>query len=186
MIYGYARVSSRDQNLATQLAALKQFGVDKIFQEKVSGVKKERKEFAKLMEQAKEGDTIVVARMDRLARSLKHLMDIAENLQERNIELVTLDYNFDTRTPTGKMLFQIIGAVAEWERAMLLEKQRDGIDQAMKSGKRWGREKKWEKKNFEKAVKDYLDGETVSEICKSYNLPRSTFYKFLKDEGIER
>lgn len=186
MIYGYARVSSKDQNLATQLQALKKFGIDRIFQEKVSGVAKERKELENLMNVLEEGDTIVVARMDRLARSLRHLMQIVEDLQERNVELVTLDYNFDTRTPTGVMLFQIIGAVVEWERSMLKEKQRAGIEQAKREGKKLGREKKWEKKNFERAVKDYLAGDTVGQICDTYNLPRSTFYKFLKDEGIVR
>lgn len=101
MIYGYARVSSKDQNQDTQFAALFKFGVDEIVNEKISGVAKQRPELDKQLDKLESGDTIVVIRMDRLGRSSRQLIELVEDFEARNINLVILDMNIDTRTPTG-------------------------------------------------------------------------------------
>ncbi|MEB4816091.1 recombinase family protein [Bacillus toyonensis] len=180
MIRGYARVSSNDQNLDTQIEALENFGVDVIYQEKVSGVSEKRPELENLLHNLQEGDTVVVARMDRLARSLKHMLELVEDLERRSVHLVSLDYNFDTRTATGKMLFHIIGAVAEWERELLKEKQKAGLDIAKKKGVQLGRPRKYGRKHegMDYAIKLYEEGDhTIRKICNITQVSRSALYR---------
>lgn len=180
MIRGYARVSSNDQNLDTQIEALTKFGVERIYKEKVSGVSEKRPELESLLDDLQEGDTVVVARMDRLARSLKHMLELVENLENRNVHIVSLDYNFDTRTATGKMLFHIIGAVAEWERELLKEKQKAGLDIAKQKGVQLGRPRKYGRKHegMDHAIKLYEEGKhTIRKICNITQVSRSALYR---------
>lgn len=187
MIRGYARVSSNDQNLDTQIEALENFGVDVIYQEKVSGVSEKRPELENLLHNLQEGDTVVVARMDRLARSLKHMLELVEDLERRNVHLVSLDYNFDTRTATGKMLFHIIGAVAEWERELLKEKQKAGLDIAKKKGVQLGRPRKYGRKHegMDHAIKLYEEGNhTIRKICNITQVSRSALYREINKRNL--
>ncbi|ARJ25690.1 resolvase (plasmid) [Bacillus mycoides] len=187
MIRGYARVSSNDQNLDTQIEALQKFGVEIIYQEKVSGVSEKRPELARLLDNLQIGDTVVVARMDRLARSLKHILELVEDLERRNVHLVSLDYNFDTRTATGKMLFHIIGAVAEWERELLKEKQKAGLDIAKKKGVQLGRPRKYGNKHegMDHAIELYTKGEnTIRKICNITQVSRSALYREINKQNI--
>ncbi|WP_305928002.1 recombinase family protein [Bacillus mycoides] len=187
MIRGYARVSSNDQNLDTQIEALTKFGVERIYQEKVSGVSEKRPELENLFNDLQVGDTVVVARMDRLARSLKHMLELVEDLERRNVHLVSLDYNFDTRTATGKMLFHIIGAVAEWERELLKEKQKAGLDIAKKKGVQLGRPRKYGNKNegMDHAIELYTKGEnTIRKICNITQVSRSALYREINKQNI--
>ncbi|MGE6619297.1 recombinase family protein [Bacillus thuringiensis] len=187
MIRGYARVSSNDQNLDTQIEALQKFGVEIIYQEKVSGVSEKRPELAHLLDNLQIGDTVVVARMDRLARSLKHMLELVEDLERRNVHLVSLDYNFDTRTATGKMLFHIIGAVAEWERELLKEKQKAGLDIAKKKGVQLGRPRKYGSKHegMDHAIELYTEGEnTIRKICNITQVSRSALYREINKRNI--
>ncbi|MBY7115375.1 recombinase family protein [Bacillus sp. 17RED48] len=187
MIRGYARVSSNDQNLDTQIEALQKFGVEIIYQEKVSGVSEKRPELARLLDNLQIGDTVVVARMDRLARSLKHMLELVEDLERRNVHLVSLDYNFDTRTATGKMLFHIIGAVAEWERELLKEKQKAGLDIAKKKGVQLGRPRKYGNKHegMDHAIELYTKGEnTIRKICNITQVSRSALYREINKQNI--
>lgn len=140
MLVGYARVSSKEQNLDPQLAALKAAGCEKIFSEKVSGAKDDRVELGKCLKFLNRGDTLVVYKFDRLGRSLKHLVNTVMDLNERGVSLVVTTLAIDTRTPTGKLLFGIIAAVAEFERSMIRERQEAGIKAAKARGVRFGRQ----------------------------------------------
>ncbi|MGF6949821.1 DNA invertase Pin-like site-specific DNA recombinase [Neobacillus sp. B4I6] len=185
MIYGYARVSSKDQNLDTQFAALSKFGVDEIVHEKISGVSKQRPELDKLLDKLESGDTIVVIRMDRLGRSSRQLIELVEDFEARNINLVILDMNIDTRTPTGKFFLTIMAGFAEMERTILKEKQRNGIEIAKSKGVYEGRPKKYHKKHagLKHAIELYkLNKYTVKEITGMTSVSRSALYRALKEQ----
>lgn len=139
-IIGYARVSTTEQNITTQIEALNAAGCEKIFQEKVSGAKRERPELDLMLDYVREGDTVVCTKLDRIARGVKDLWDIIDNLQKKGVGFRTLNNSdVDTTTATGKLMLSILGAVAEFEREMMLERQRDGIAVAKAEGKYTGR-----------------------------------------------
>lgn len=140
MIIGYARTSTLDQEagLEAQLRDLGAAGCEKIFSEKVSSVA-QRQQLEAALEFAREGDTIVVTKLDRLARSMGNLMDITRELERKGVALRILAMNFDTNTPTGKLMLTVFGGVAQFEREMMLERQREGIAKAKAEGKYKGR-----------------------------------------------
>lgn len=157
MNIAYVRVSTVEQNEARQIEALEKYNIEKWFKEKVSGKNTERKELKNMLEFAREGDTIYVLDFSRLARSVKDLLDITEKLKEKNINLISLKENLDTSTPTGKLLLTMIGAIDEFERANLLERQREGIAIAKKKGLYKGRQpSKIDKDLFEDAYNQYM------------------------------
>ena len=135
----YVRVSTVEQNEARQIEALEKHDIDKWFTEKVSGKNTKRPQLQKMLEFVREGDTIYIHDLSRLARSTKDLLDIVEQLQAKGVHLVSNKENIDTNTPTGKLMLTMIGAIAEFERANLLERQREGIAIAKKQGKYKGR-----------------------------------------------
>lgn len=135
MRLGYARVSSFDQNLQRQLEALEKYDIQKWFIEKISGKNTDRPELQKLLSFAREGDTIYIHDFSRLARSTKDLLEIVETLSSKGIHLVSNKENIDTATPTGKLMLTMIGAINEFERLNLLERQREGIAIAKREGK---------------------------------------------------
>ena len=134
---GYARVSTTGQSLDTQLEALS--GCEKIFREKVSGAKDDRPELQAMLEFVREGDTVFVTKLDRLARNTRHLLEISEYLQEKGVALNILNIGINTATPTGKLMLTMIGAIATFEREMMLERQAEGIALAKLKGKYKGR-----------------------------------------------
>jgi DNA invertase Pin-like site-specific DNA recombinase len=136
---GYARVSTQDQNLDAQLHLLTEAGVDKAFQEKASGVKEDRPQLTALMDYVRDGDTVVVCKLDRIARSTKHLLTIADTLEKKGVEFLVLNINLDTSTPTGKLMLTMLGAIATFEREMILERQLEGIREAKNKGMYKGR-----------------------------------------------
>ena len=140
MLVGYCRTSTIDQNygLTAQIEALKSEGADKIFSEQVSSVAP-RPQLDAALEYCREGDVLVVTKLDRLARSIQHLWKIVGQLEEKKIELRILDLNLDTSTPTGRLMLSMMGALAQFEREMLLERQREGIERAKAEGKFKGR-----------------------------------------------
>ena len=138
-VVGYARVSTREQNIEPQIAALKAAGCCKIFQEKRSGVDTERVELAALLEYVRPGDVVVCTKLDRLARSTSHLLAIAKELEDKDVGLRILNSPIDTTTPQGELLLTILGAIATFERELMLERQRDGIEAAKAAGKYKGR-----------------------------------------------
>ena len=139
MLLGYARVSTDQQDHALQLDALAKAGCDRVFTETASGIKTDRIELARLLEVSRAGDTLVVWRLDRLGRSLKHLIDLSEQLQQRGIGLRSLTEAIDTTTPTGRFLFSLLGALACMEREVLVERTRAGLAAAAARGRKGGR-----------------------------------------------
>lgn len=136
---GYARVSTLEQNLDAQLEQLQAAGVDRIYQEKASGVYKDRPELTAMLDYVREGDTVVCCKLDRIARSTKHLLKISEALESKGVAFRVLNINLDTSTPTGKLMLTMLGAIATFEREMMLERQREGIARAAAEGKYKGR-----------------------------------------------
>lgn len=184
---GYARVSSTDQNLATQLEQLKKYGVDEIVQEKITGIAVNKK-LNKLIESLVEGETLIVTRMDRLGRNTIQLLQLVEILSVRNVHLVILDMNIDTRTHTGKFFLTIMAGFSELERNVIKEKQRAGVELAKKAGKFKGRPVRFTDRNpkLQHAVQMYKDGKTVKEITNITGLGRSTLYRKLQEMRIDR
>lgn len=140
MIVGYARTSTTDQmaGFEAQVAQLRQHGCEKIFQEQVSAVK-QRDKLDAALEFVREGDIFVVTKLDRLARSTNHLLDIVDHLRSKKVTLRILNIGLDSENPTGKLMLTMLGAIAEFEREMMLERQRDGIAAAKEQGKYKGR-----------------------------------------------
>lgn len=140
-LVGYARTSTQDQKagLEAQLRDLETAGCTKVFHEEVSSASKKRPELDRALEYLREGDTLVVTKLDRLARSVADLVKITEDLKETGVGLRVLDLNLDTATPTGKLMVHLLGAIAEFERELMLERQREGIAKAKADGKYKGR-----------------------------------------------
>lgn len=139
MKIGYCRVSTQDQNLDLQRRALREVGVEKVFADKVSGTVKEREGLAELLGFARAGDCVVVWRLDRLARSLKDLIAIAGELERRGVQLISLTEAIDTTSTTGRLFFHIFGALAEFERNLIAERTKAGLDAARSRGRSGGR-----------------------------------------------
>jgi len=139
MKIGYARVSRQDQNLELQTDALNVAGVEKIYQDRLSGAKADRAGLNQMLENLRAGDTVIVWRLDRLARSLPHLLEIAADLESREIQLISLTEKIDTTTPTGRLVFHIFGSIAEFERNLIRERTTAGLDAARARGKLGGR-----------------------------------------------
>lgn len=139
MLIGYARVSTKDQDLTGQLEKLTAAGCTKIFEEKKSGVDRDREQLALMMDSVRDGDTVVCCKLDRIARSTQHLLEIAETLQAAGVGLRILGTDIDTTTSTGKLMLTMLGAIATFEREIMLERQRDGIELAKLAGKYKGR-----------------------------------------------
>ncbi|WP_408011321.1 recombinase family protein [Pseudalkalibacillus sp. A8] len=184
MIYGYARVSTQDQNLDSQIEQLTKYEVDEIVQEKISGVSKQKPQLDELLPKLTSGDTLVVTRMDRLGRNTVQLLQLVEELQERNIHFVILNLGIDTRTPTGKFFLTVMAAFSELDREMIKEKQRSGIKLAKQKGKYRGRVKKYTDKHpgINHAIElRKTTNKTVKEICTITGVSQAAFYRKLKE-----
>ena len=174
MKIGYARVSTKDQNLDLQIDALGRAGCDVIFEEHISGTKSDRPELLKALHLLKAGDTLVVYKLDRLTRSLKHLLEISQILQERRANLQSTTNEIDTTTAMGKCYFQIIDAIAEMERGLILERTMAGLAAARKSGKKLGRRQKADPKSIKALVNS---GIAPMEVCRQLKVSRATVYR---------
>lgn len=181
---GYARVSTKDQNLALQKDALKKEGCKLIFEEKASGIKSDRPELLRMIEQLREGDIIIIWKLDRLGRSLRDLVNLVKKIQSKGAELKSLNDAIDTTTAQGKLAFHLFAALAEFERDIISERTKAGLEAARARGRKGGRPKGLSKEAQDKAIiakSLYEQGEmSVTEICKYIDIARSTFYKYLK------
>ena len=175
---GYARVSTQDQNLDLQRDALEKAGCGRIYVEHISGGSSARPELDKTMETLREGDTLIVWRLDRLGRSLKHLIELVNELEQRKIGLRSLTESMNTTTSGGKLIFHIFGALSEFERNLIRERTQAGLAAARARGRRGGRPLALDEKKREIAVRLYNEKEhTVKEICQImdiYQNPRFT------------
>lgn len=177
MNIGYVRVSIVDQNEARQVEALKKYNIDKWFEEKISAKDTNRPQLQNMLDYAREGDTIYILDFSRLARSTKDLLSLVDQITEKSVKLVSLKENIDTSTPTGKLMLTMIGAIAEFERTNLLERQREGIAIAQKSGKYKGRKKIKKAENFDQVIQKWKSREiTAKEAMELTGLKKNTFY----------
>jgi DNA invertase Pin-like site-specific DNA recombinase len=181
MLIGYARVSTIDQNTDLQTDALKIAGCQKIFIDKISGVKSDRPELNKLKEQLREGDTLVVWRLDRLGRSLRDLIDWMNYLEKEKVTLKSLQESIDTGNPTGKLIFHIFGALSEFERNLIVERTNAGLKAARARGIKGGRKPKLDAAKQKTAQTMYDSrNHTIKEICETLKITKPTLYKYLK------
>jgi DNA invertase Pin-like site-specific DNA recombinase len=181
MLIGYARVSTQDQTLNLQKDALKKLGCIKIFTDTASGAKAERIGLEEALEYVREGDTLVVWRLDRLGRSLKHLIEAITELNNRNIEFKSIQESIDTTTSGGKLVFHIFGALAEFERDIIRERTQAGLMAARARGRKGGRPRALaNERKIGMAQALYNDkNNTIDEICKTLNISRSTLYRYI-------
>ena len=180
MIRAYARVSTADQNLDRQLDALKNYGIDVMYCEKMSGTKKSRPELDRMLKEVEDGDTIVIESLSRLGRSVKNLAELMEMFNQRNIRLVSLKETIDTTTPTGKLLFSIMSSLAQFERDILVERTQEGLAAARARGRCGGRPKV-EEAAVKKAVALYQTQlYSLKEIKDLTGVSASTIYRIIK------
>ena len=185
MKIGYARVSTLEQSLDLQLDALEKAGCEKIYQEKMSGMKDDRPQLNQLIEYAREGDVLVVYKLDRLGRSTKRLIELSEELQERGIELVSIRDSIDTTTAVGKAMFKMLAVLAEMERDLISERTRAGLESARARGRSGGRPKK-DRKDIVKALKLYdTEQYTVKEIEEITDVSKATLYREIRKRKSE-
>lgn len=183
MRFGYARVSKEDQNLHLQIDALQQAGCELILKEKVTGKNKERPELGKLLQQLRKGDEVIVWKLDRLGRSLRDLIDLVTTFQERGVGFISIQDSINTNTATGRFTFNIFASLAEFEREIIRERTKAGLNAARARGRKGGRPAGLNKEALNKAhtaLMLYEKGEkTVEEIAAVLGVSRVTCYRYI-------
>lgn len=182
---GYARVSTKDQNLDSQIDVLMEYGCEHIFSEKVSGRKFKRTELDKCLDYMREGDTLVITKLDRLGRTTKQLIELAQHLEDNAIDLEIIDMNIKTQDAMGKMFFTMMSAFAELEANLLSERTKKGLDSARARGRRGGRPKIPQHK--EKMIISLYNSKeyTINEIIKMTGVSRGTIYNVINKKKSE-
>lgn len=181
---GYIRVSAIDQNTESQKSLLGNVGMDKVFEEKLSGKNTDRPQLKAMLDYVREGDTVYVKDLSRLARNTKDLLDIVEYLNNKGVGLFSIKENIDTSTNFGKLMLTFLGAIYEFERANLLERQRDGIAVAKKQGKYKGRKKVSKPENFKEVYQKWINRQITSiSAIRELNISEYAFYKFVREEN---
>lgn len=180
MNFGYARASTKEQNLHGQLDALKAAGCEEIFEEKLSGTIKERPELNRMIEKLRKDDTVTVYKLDRISRSTKHLIELAELFESKGVHFVSIADQIDTKTPMGRFFFRMMASIAELERDIVSERTKVGLEAARARGRSGGRPKVPEKA-IKTALKMYDSKEhTISEITKSTGISMPTLYRYIR------
>ena len=183
MLIGYARVSTDDQNLELQKDALTKAGCERILEDHQSGAKAERPGLKAVLEFAREEDTIVVWRLDRLSRTLRDLIEMVTRLESQNIGLKSLQETLDTSSSSGKLIFHLFGALSEFERNLIRERTQAGLSAARARGRMGGRPKALKADKRVLAVKLYDEKvHTVKEICQMMKISKPTLYKYIEAE----
>jgi len=187
MKIGYVRVSTVEQHEDRQLAAIKQWGAEKIFIDKMSGKNMDRDGLRNMMDFIREGDSLCVLELSRLGRSLPDLIKITDDLQKKKVSLVVLKENIDTSTPTGRMIFYMLAVIAQFERETILERQREGIEQAKLRHVYKGREKRILPDNFEDYYKQWLAREiSRSQIARDLKISRPVLISLMNQYAKDR
>lgn len=181
MLIGYARVSTNQQDLTLQEDELRKAGCERIFTDIVSGAKSERQGLKEALDFTRNGDVLVVWKLDRLGRSLKHLVDTIIELQAKGIGFRSLTQNLDTTTAGGMLIFHVFASVAEFERQLIIERTQAGLRSARARGRVGGRPRALDAKKLGIARSLFEDGRTsVQEICETVNVSRATFYRYME------
>ena len=181
-LIGYARVSTQDQNTGMQIDALQAAGCEKVFTDKASGASADRPELESALSYLREGDVLAVWRLDRLGRSLKHLVEVVADLETKGIGFRSLNESIDTTTAQGKLILHIFAALAEFERDLIRERTKSGLAAARARGRKGGRKPSLSPKKIQVARQMYAQGDsTVAEIAKVLGVSRATIYRHLQD-----
>ena len=183
MVYGYARVSTRQQDLSRQLDLLERYECHKIYTEKISGIRTNRPELNKLKKRVKENDKIIIESFSRLGRSTKDLIDLVYFFERKGVKVISIKENFDTQTPQGKLMMTVFQAFSQFERDIIVERTKEGLDSARARGNIGGRPR-IDPKLIQYALNLYQkEGRTVVDICAQTGIKRSTFYRYLSLEN---
>ena len=179
MLIGYARVSTLDQNLDLQIDALTKAGCDKIFEDKMSGSRAERPGLARALEMLREGDTLVVWKLDRLGRSVKNLVDLVGQLHQQGVHFRSLTDAIDTGTPSGRFFFHVMASLAEMERELTGERTRAGLEVARQLGRTGGRKRRMTDSKIESAKKLLASGVPPRDVAKDMGVSVPTLYRWI-------
>lgn len=176
--YGYARVSTKSQDLNRQLDLLEKENCNEVLTEKISGVKNHRPELNRLKDKLRPGDTVIVESFSRLGRSTKDLIDLVNYFEENKINLVSLKENFDTKSPHGKLMMTVFQAFSQFERDLIIERTKEGLESARARGIKGGRPKV-NRKDIDRAIKLYYSEEySIDEITSMTGISKSTLYRY--------
>jgi DNA invertase Pin-like site-specific DNA recombinase len=181
MKYGYARVSTNQQDTQLQIHALQAAGCSKIYQDTMSGTKTDRPELNQCLKAMNMNDVLVVWKLDRLGRSLQHLIQVVNTLEAEHKGFQSLTENIDTTSPTGKLIFHIFGSLAEFERGLIRQRVMAGLDASRKMGTKFGRPEALTAKDKEMAITMFNGGATKGSIAKHFGVARQTIYALLKE-----
>jgi DNA invertase Pin-like site-specific DNA recombinase len=177
MIIGYARVSTAEQNLNLQIDALNKYGCERIYEEKISGTKKDRPKLAEMMTILRPGDKVVIYKLDRISRSTKHLIELSEFFERKGVEFVSIQDSIDTSSPIGRFFFRVLASISELERDIISERTKAGLSSARARGKNGGRPRV-DNKKVNMALKMYSSREySISEIVKATGISQATLYR---------
>lgn len=179
MLIGYARVSTQDQNLDLQRDALTKAGCQKIFEDKMSGTRAERPGLARALEMLREGDSLVVWKLDRLGRSVKHLVDLVGELHKQGVQFKSLTDSIDTATPSGRFFFHVMASLAEMERELIVERTRAGLEVARQMGRKGGRKPKMTDSKVKSAKKLLAGGVPPKDVAKNLGVSVPTLYRWI-------
>ncbi|WP_352284169.1 recombinase family protein [Pseudoalteromonas sp. Q18-MNA-CIBAN-0097] len=182
LIFGYARVSTKDQDLSVQLSKLNEHGVDRVYSEKISGKNTNRPELERLLEQLRSGDTIVITKIDRLARNMRDFQNIVHDLNERGVSLKIIDHNIDTTSSQGRLFLNMLGMFAEFERDMIKERQLEGIAHAKVNGVYTGRKPTSDDKK-KQVLELAATGMKKADIVRETGLGKTTVFKIIKESN---
>ncbi len=183
MLIGYARVSTQDQNLDLQTEALTKVGCKKIYNDKISGSRAERPGLAKALEMLREGDTLVVWKLDRLGRSVKNLVDLVGELHQQGIQFKSLTDAIDTGTPSGRFFFHVMASLAEMERELTVERTRAGLEVARQLGRKGGRRRQMTESKIESAKKLLANGVPPRDVATNLGVSVPTLYRWIPASG---
>lgn len=179
MLIGYARVSTQDQNLELQREALINAGCEKVFEDKVSGTRADRPGLAKTLDMLREGDTLVVWKLDRLGRSVKHLVDLVGELHDQGVQFKSLTDAIDTSTSSGRFFFHVMASLAEMERELTIERTRAGLEVARQLGRKGGRPLKMTGSKVESARKLLASGVPPRDVARNLGVSIPTLYRWV-------
>ena len=185
-VVAYIRVSSTGQSLEVQQQLMEEFGVDKVFAEKVSGTTQNRPKLQECLQYVREGDTLVITKLDRLARSVSHLHQIVDDLASRGVGFKVLQQNIDTTTKEGRLMFSVLGALAQFETELRQERCDEGRVAAMERGVKFGAKPKLTRQQILEMREKRAGGALIKELMREYSLSKASVYRLMRDEeGVE-